>query len=134
MKRSRRYLLLLSLFCVLSPRASARTWYHSIASDDTAYFLVDTPPAIERFDLFSGNWQSPIPLVEPPITFAVDSSGIYVAFHQGISRFDLEGTFETRLTSNGFGAGQLLIAGNQLIIVYGGEMFGAHVISLDKLT
>ncbi len=43
------------------------------------YFALSRPNRIERFDLLTDEWLSPIPLTSPPTSLWVDGSGVFVA-------------------------------------------------------
>lgn len=62
-----------------------------------AYFMFSSPPRIERYDMNSENWLTSIVFSDTPAAFTVDADGIYVAFKNRVSRFELDGSGETHL-------------------------------------
>ena len=76
---------------------TSATWLDSVRSGDLAYFLFDAPAKIERYNLQTGAWLSPISLPDGPKAFTVSATAIYVSFGTSISSFPLDGSTETVL-------------------------------------
>ncbi len=81
-------------------RATVPEWSQSEISDDIAYFLFQSPAKIERYDLATESWMTPISLTdktETPTAFTVDGDGLYIGFGRYASRFNLDGSNESWL-------------------------------------
>ncbi len=74
-------------------------WLAIEQHENIAYLLFAQPARIERLDIATGTWLTPIALAREPRTLAVDASGLYVAFGSSVSRFSLGGQNEAVLFS-----------------------------------
>ncbi|MEZ4619771.1 MAG: PKD domain-containing protein [Caldilineaceae bacterium] len=108
-------------------------WLQSKAGDDTAYFLFAAPARIERYDLATASWLTPINLAETPTAFAVDGDGIYVAFDRRVSRFSLTGSGEIHLENTAETITDLFTINEFLYINHSAYPYG-KLTSVNKLT
>ncbi len=99
-------------------------------SGDIYYFGFNTPNRIERYDLASRTWLSPVALEKEATALWVDESGIFVAEDRAISRFALDGSGKTAL-ANGEASVGTLYTMNQLL---GYAPSGGNLININKQT
>ena len=103
----------------LSAKLLASTWSQSEISDDIAYFLFLSPAKIERYDLESEAWLTPISLThiaDAPTAFTVDEAGIFIGFGRYVSRFNLDGSGQTHMHNTSENIRGLSVISNSLII------------------
>jgi len=75
-------------------------WLSAKESNGIAYFMTASPASLKRFDLAAGAWTNGYPVSQDPVAFAVDESGIYIAYANSITHMDLSGGAETPLASS----------------------------------
>ncbi len=75
-------------------------WIAAERAGDMAYFLFANPARIERFNLATDAWATPLALPRTPTAFAIAGNLIYVAFGTALSRFSLEGAGEAAVAGN----------------------------------
>lgn len=73
------------------------SWIDSQENDGITYFLFDSSPRIERYELESETFLDPIILSDTPTAFTVDPEGIFVSFSRRTSRLTLDGSKEAHL-------------------------------------
>ena len=86
---------------------------------DKAYFVSETAAQIERYDLTSEAWLSPVPLTEGiglPTVVHVDADGLYVASGQTVYRYELDGSNGTHIMNGSREVSDLMTDGNMLIV------------------
>ena len=66
-------------------------WSQTAEANGVAYFLIPAEKSLQRYSLTTRAWLAPITFSQTPAVFAVDDSGIYVAFGQALYRFNLDG-------------------------------------------
>ncbi len=131
-------------FCVLVtlaslssiPQARASDWVAAKQEGSTAYFFVSFPASIQRYDLASRSWLSPIvfPAARGPMTTAtVDSSGIVVAYDKAVFRYGINGLGEQHLVNSGSAVQSLHTDGNLLLINHSDGLY-AQIISINLTT
>lgn len=113
--------------------AAQAAWLDTTGSGGIAYFLFDSPPQIQRYDMNSEAWIAPIALAEAPTAFAVDSDGLYVAFGRRTARFNLDGTGEIHLQNTASDV-TTLVAGSSALYLFSGGYYSANVLSVDKFS
>ena len=120
---------------LLGPNVSgaAAPWIDAKEYGGIAYFLFDSPPSIERYDLTNSQFLSGLPLAEAPTAFAVDADGIYVSFGRRTSRFALNGSGETHLRNTPTDVRALVTLGPYLYIHYESG-YDANYVSLNKIS
>ena len=130
--RPHRLLLSLVLAVVAATASSSvhADWLQSTRSGTVAYFLFDAPARIERYDMSSRDWLSPIQLGDAPTAFAADDETLYVAFGRRISRMNLDGTGETVLTEAPYSAREMVVGPVALYLFHEDPV----VLSVDKRT
>lgn len=104
-------------------KGAEMAWVASTSFNGIAYFAFATPPRIERFDLASEFWMTPLSLSETPYALTVDSSAIFVGFARRVIRMPLEGGEETHLRNTGADINSLVTIGEYLYIHWGEEYF-----------
>jgi hypothetical protein len=72
-------------------------WLDSKASDSIAYFLMESSPRIEVYDLKVKSWKPAITLKQIPTAFHVDKSNLYVAYDKAVYRYSKSGGEEKHL-------------------------------------
>lgn len=108
-------------------------WIDSKESSGMAYFLFQSPPRIERYDLVTETWLTPISLADTPTAFAVDPDGLYIGFGRRVARFSLTGSNETHLQNTDTDIQSLFTIGQFLYINYSSYPYG-KLLSLNKTT
>ena len=103
---------------------------------EIVYLLIDRPGRIERFDLTSQQWLSPIDFSaqsNPPSAIHVDDDGIYVAFGTLVFRYDLAGGSEVHLVNATDLVHGIFSDGDLLLI---NHTWGSYTrfLSINKLT
>ena len=113
-----------------TPKIGGNFTGRSMRSGDIYYFGFNTPNRIERYDLASRTWLSPVALEKEASALWVDESGIFVAEDRAINRFALDGTGKTSL-ANGEATVETLYTMNQLL---GYASSGGNLININKQT
>lgn len=75
-------------------------WTQATRSGDIVYFLFNDPIKIERYNITTESWLSPLTfneLLGTPTAFAVDESYLYVGFDRALYRFNKNGTGQLHL-------------------------------------
>lgn len=116
-----------------TPVQAQATWLQSKAHGDIAYFLFASPARLERYDLASASWLTPIALPATPTAFAVDSDGIYVAFDRSVSRFPREGGEATHLENTATTITDLFTI-NEFLYLNHSAYPNGNLTSVNKLT
>ena len=107
---------LIGLFLIfLSPDALAG-WVQSAKHGGIAYFLLDSPTQIKRFDLASGVFLDDFPVgtTDNPVAMDVDDDGVYVAFDGRIVRYAPDGSTSSQLTNTSSPVRSLVVSGDRL--------------------
>ena len=126
------YLLVVSctaIALVIRTPVDNAIWIDSTEHAGIAYFLLDSPSSIERYDMDNEVFLSSISLPWTPTAFTVDDAGIYVASGVSIVRFDRDGTNKVSLMDVPFDITALVISGDFLYV-----SLGFQVLSIDKLS
>lgn len=106
---------------LLATSVAEAAWIGTTRSGGIAYFLLDSPPEVRRYDLRNGAWLEPLPLPASPTAFAVSEDALFVAFGRRISRFELDGTGERLFFETLSDAYELLAGGGFVYVVSRGE-------------
>lgn len=77
--------------------ATTSPWVDYARHAGIVYFLFSSPAKIERYHVATGSWLAPISLPDGPQSLVVSDGGIYVGFGKSLSRFSLDGAWETLL-------------------------------------
>ena len=83
------------------------------------YFVHPQSPQIERYDLGSHTWMSPVTLAgatKAPTAIAVNSSGLFAAFDKVVYRYAADGGSHTHLLNTANVATELLLDGHLLFV------------------
>lgn len=102
---------------------------------DKAYFVSETAAQIERYDLTSEAWLSPVPLTEGiglPTVVHVDADGLYVASGQTVYRYELDGSNGTHIMNGSREVSDLMTDGNMLIVAFVSGGNDPQLIFYDK--
>ncbi len=113
-----------------TPKIGGNFTGRAMRSGDIYYFVFNTPNRIERYNLASRTWLSPVVLEKEATALWVDESGIFVAEDRAISRFALDGSGKTAL-ANGEATVGTLYTMNQLL---GYASSGGDLININKQT
>lgn len=113
-----------------TPKIGGNFTGRSMRSSDIYYFVFNTPNRIERYNLATRTWLSPVALEKEATALWVDESGIFVAEDRAISRFALDGSGKTPL-ANGEATVGTLYTMNQLL---GYASSGGNLININKQT
>ncbi len=106
---------------------------HAMRAGDVYYFAFSGPGRIERYDLGSRAWLTPIPLQAPPTALWVDAAGILVAEGKLLVRMGLDGTSRTPVRNANDTIQKILIIGDTLI--YQEKIYnGGSYVSLTRNT
>ena len=128
---------LAALILISAPgSAKAADWVNMEKSDGIAYFFVATPAKIERYDMQSRSWLSPIQLsaaLGPLSCGTVDAEGIYVAYDKAVLRYNLAGGNETHLLNAAGTVEGLFTDGNLLLVNHSISLY-AKMTSVSKTT
>jgi hypothetical protein len=87
--------------------------------DGVGYFVHPASPQIERYDLGSHTWLSPVTLAgatTAPTAIAVNSSGLFAAFGKVVYRYAADGATRTHLLNTATAATELLLDGPLLFV------------------
>ena len=109
-----------------SPNPSQPAWIDAATSQNIAYFAFGgTAPRLERFDLLTETWLSPITLTAAPTAFAVDNSGIYVSLARSTFRISLDGATTSHLFNTATNVIGIVIGGDILYLNAGNGNFSS---------
>lgn len=108
-------------------------WIDAQQSDGIAYFLFESFPRIERYDLEARRWLSTTYFDAIPSAFTVDQTGLYVGFGRRVSRFNLDGSNEQHLRNTDTDVVSLHTTDRFLYINYSSYPYG-KLQSINKLT
>lgn len=109
----------------------------SLRVNNEVWFVRKSSSRIERFDLESSSWLTPIdPGREPahPSAAYADSTGLYLAIDRTVYRFALDGTGSTRLFATGAQVSKIHADGDLLLISLLEGTTGAGFLSYNKST
>src|SRR5262245_12291588 len=104
--------------------------------NNVAYFLRTDAPRIERYDLTSEAWLSPITLAGAtgtPTAELVDADGIYVSFGPAVYRYAADGSGQTHLLNSTDNVIAIHSDGNLLFLNHSSGLY-ARFLSIDKTT
>lgn len=109
------------------------------AHNNINYFLQQSEPAIERYDIVNEQWLEPIALAgfqgTPTVAYA-DDEGIYVSFYDGdgsLHRFDLDGSNHRHIATWNRPVHELYSDGDILFVNQSSSSY-IRFISFDKTT
>lgn len=114
---------------VATPKIGGDFTGRTMRSGDIYYFGFNTPNRIERYNLASRTWLSPVVLEKEATALWVDESGIFVAEDRAISRFALDGSGKTPLANGESTVGNIYTI-NQLL----GYASAGALININKQT
>jgi VCBS repeat-containing protein len=100
------------------------------------YFLRTDTPQIERYDLSSETWLTPIVLAGAsgtPTAELVDADGIYVSFGPAVYRYNADGSGQTHLLNSTDTVSAIHSDGNLLFLNHSSGLY-ARFISINKTT
>lgn len=97
-------------------------WARPFVFDGIAYFLFEFPFKVERFDMDTRAWLPTASFTSPTRSIAVDESGVYISFSDGVSRFDHNVENETALPGFPNEVAEIRLFGDYLIGVVGTEL------------
>lgn len=117
-----------SLLC-----GEAAEWIKKRKHNDVAYFLHNSAPRIEKYDLNNEVWLSSISLTRIPTAFHVDDEYIFVAFDKSVYRYDDTGGSETHMGNFDNLVHDLFTDGELLFVNHSNGLYGI-VNSLNKQT
>ena len=114
----------------------AAPWERAVESGGLAYFFIPSPAQVERYDLAARKWLDPISF--PPerremTAGAVDADGLYMAYHDSVFRYDLNGGHELLMLNIIGDVRDLLSDGPRLIVNHSRFSKGRYSF-LDKAT
>ncbi len=99
-----RSLACIAILLLTMHSAVAAEWTQTKTHEGIVYFLYDSPASIKRFDLNSEVFLDELTFTttDDATAFAVDASGLYMAFGRNITRFDLDGENPVSLANTSF--------------------------------
>jgi hypothetical protein len=109
-------------------------WLEAQVHNQIVYFLRESPHQIDRFDLTSESWLSPIALQETPTAFAVDSDGLYVAEGDDINHYELNGANPTNMLNDPGVSVRFIVTADEYIYFHFVNGFARRIRSIDKAT
>ncbi|MEM7625302.1 MAG: hypothetical protein AAF333_06715 [Planctomycetota bacterium] len=101
---------------------------------EVSYVLIENSPRVERYDIASETWLSPVALTNAPgpaTKLHVDDEGIYVAFGKSVYRYNLDGSNPVHLINTEHAVRAIHSDGNLLFINQSSGLY-ARFISIDK--
>ncbi|WP_146395589.1 GEVED domain-containing protein [Planctomycetes bacterium CA13] len=108
-----------------------------IEHDGIGHIFWDSVAQVERFDIDTEQWLSPISLQDAPgqlpTTGHVDGDGIYVAYDKSVYRYDLDGRNSTHLINTQQAVRAVHTDGNILIVNHSAGLY-TKATSIDKTT
>jgi len=114
-------------------------WKRPAVQEGIAYFIFEFPFKLERYDMLARSWLPQIFFEYSPRSMAVDESGLYVAFTNGLFRFDLDGKNKEQIVGIP-GEIEEILAYQQLLLVSDGDELqsyyktGGAIIDSDTLS
>ena len=129
--------LLCVVFCFLSTlitlHAAAVNWVDSKRNADVAYFLHNSTPRIESYDLTTESWKTVITLSQIPTAFHIDDAYLYIAYDKAVYRYTYDGTNETHLGNFDHTVHGLFSEGDILFVNHS-ESYYAYLNSVNRHT
>lgn len=120
-----------------SATASTGGWTTFLRDDRRLYFLFDNPARIERFNLETGAFETPITLARSSTTLTLHQGNLYYTAGRTVRRMKTDGTADEFLTNTSADVVGLVAVGNFLYVRFSdsyAELFGLNLASRTTFT